>query len=134
MKIQKLVQNYGMTVQLVDRSKIKANAVVVRLPAGGYLVFMDRGLPDNIKLFSLAHEAAHIDLELFYTQTSSYDAETEKRVDRRAIELLEDALLPEKHGELAAKARIPDNSLYDCLAGTDVFTAEALLWSKAFWE
>jgi hypothetical protein len=130
MKIQELLRDHAIAIQQVDRSKIRSNAVIFRVPDGGHIIFLDRGLPDNLKLFSLAHEAAHLDLGLLYTKTSQYDMGIERRVDRRAIDLLEDALAPGMYAVLLEKFDASEGALFGCLAKDAVFRPEALAWLK----
>ena len=77
--LNNILNQYKIDLQFVDSKKLKCNALIFKMN-DRYTVLCKKNLPENVKFFSILHEAGHIALDYFSKDPFvdwSIDVETE---------------------------------------------------------
>lgn len=89
-KIDKLIVEYDVKIYEINRDTINANAILIK-DCEKYYIFIDRLLPNNIKLFVVVHEIMHIKTNTFQKDLN-YKKYVEIYVNFRSIVYLSNYL------------------------------------------
>jgi Zn-dependent peptidase ImmA (M78 family) len=118
--LDSLVSKYKIKIQLVDRKHIKANGIIINLRDEHWL-FLDRKLPESIKVFVLLHEIAHIKLGHLRHDVQNNNADVEMEANSYAIRLLEPYISVENHLNLSHCLRESEDLAYNYLRDNITF-------------
>jgi Zn-dependent peptidase ImmA (M78 family) len=118
--LDSLVSKYKIKIQLVDRKDIKANCVVISVRDEHWL-FLDGKLPENIKVFVLLHEIAHIKLGHLRHDVQNNNADVEMEANSYAIALLKPYISVEDHLNLSRCLRESEDLAYNYLRDNITF-------------
>ena len=84
--LKNILETYQLKLNFVSSTRLKCGALIFKMNET-YTVLCKNDLPENVKFFSILHEAGHVALNYFSTDPFKYwSAEVEKEINLWALD------------------------------------------------